>query len=156
MTKVAKKPGQGKSPKCAKEKCELVKKQLKDTAYGIKLGMSYDSAARAAGMNPCTFYRWKSYAKEGREPYASEWNIIEESDFLGERELLRRINEAGERGDWKADAWLLEKRRPKRYGKQENLSQTFIDKTNQALLKKTDEELEAEIKELEKEIENET
>lgn len=152
MAKVAKKSGQAKMPRCKKEKCELVKKQLKDTAFGIKLGMSYDSAARAAGMNPCTFYRWKSYAKEGREPYASEWKVIEEADFLGERELLDRINQAGQRGDWKADAWLLEKRRPKRYGKQETVNQTFVDKTLQDLAKKTDEELDAEIEKMKSEL----
>lgn len=145
-----KKPGSAKKPKNKDEMAEKVKKMLTLIAKAVSKGMSYNDSARLAGLHPQTFYKWKGLAKQGKEPYAKYWQIMEQADLAGELDILERIELAGKNGDWRADAWMLEKRKPKRYGKREQINQTVIDKTKKDLFQMSDDELEAHVKKLEK------
>ena len=147
---LGKKLGSARKPRNKAEKAEKIKKTLTLIGKAVNKGMSYADSARLAGIHPQTFWDWKKFAREGREPYAEYWDIIVKAELEGEMTLLERIDQAGVNGDWRADAWLLEKRKPKRYGKREHINQTVIDKRKKDLSKMSDDELEDHIEELEK------
>jgi transposase len=82
-----------------------------------------DTIARSAvltGVSESTIYRWLAMGKsEVAEPIYVELvarvgEAIESSEF----ELLQRMRIAGSKPDqWRATAWMLERRFPEKYGK---------------------------------------
>lgn len=98
---------------------------------GIRIGLSLERAAQAAGIHRVTLWRWFQAAKgkdneEPREPYASFFSACVMADAQCERECLNIITEAarglraehtnkdGERytsfRQWTAAAWILERK----------------------------------------------
>lgn len=97
----------------------------------IRRGMPYDLACRSAGIAKSTFMRWKIRAEEaedraekeekpirGDREYLDFWDQLK--DAVADRVFIRldRIEQAGARGSWQADAWLLERCHPDLYGRQ--------------------------------------
>lgn len=82
-------------------------------------GAFREQAAAAAGIDQSTFRRWMVRAEEGEEPYASFAADVMIADAKAEGKwsevIVRAGYDAGE-GDWKAHAWLLEHKFPKRWG----------------------------------------
>jgi hypothetical protein len=75
------------------------------------------------GISESTIYRWLALGKsEAAEPIYGELvarvgEAIESSEF----ELLQRMRIAGSKSDnWRATAWMLERRFPEKYGKRVN------------------------------------
>ena len=66
----------------------------------LEHGASKASAAAAAGIHYDTVKRWMD--RDGDFKLA-----IEMATAAGPAKQAKRINSAGERGDWRADAWLL-------------------------------------------------
>jgi hypothetical protein len=66
----------------------------------LEHGASKASAAAAAGIHYDTLKRWMD--RDGEFKLA-----IEMATAAGPAKQAKRINSAGERGDWRADAWLL-------------------------------------------------
>tara|TARA_B100000519_G_scaffold76964_1_gene66372 strand:+ start:666 stop:1175 length:510 start_codon:yes stop_codon:yes gene_type:complete len=66
----------------------------------LEHGASKASAAAAAGIHYDTLKRWMD--RDGDFKLA-----IEMATAAGPAKQAKRINSAGERGDWRADAWLL-------------------------------------------------
>lgn len=81
---------------------------------GISRGLSYKHSAQLAGISYMTFNRWR---KDGARADAPA-ELRDFCDHLGQAEarnadtLLRAISMAGRRRDWRAAAWILERRFP--------------------------------------------
>lgn len=77
----------------------------------LENGETQAAAITQGLISPATFYRWR---KED-EAFDQE---VHEAILRGEIELLQSLQNAGEeKSDWRAFAWLLEKRFPESYGR---------------------------------------
>ena len=85
-------------------------KQLQPAIEALKLGATYKLAAEAAGVAPSTFYK---YLRKGRNKVTPMWaeffRQVQEANHVRSQFMLKRIEE-GSRKDWRAAAWLLERR----------------------------------------------
>lgn len=91
----------------------------------IRIGASYESACRAAGIGASTLDDWR----HGRFPRQADAALKAGfPDALtraqGESDLanLAAIRTAASAGDWRAAAWGLERRHPAEYGKRDTLN----------------------------------
>jgi len=91
-----------------------IKKRL---LSAIELGLTYEYAAKIAGVAVSTLYNWKSWAAEGKQPYADLWIEVNAAEAIGMEKSLQSIRSAGNRGAWQAHAWILERRHPELFGK---------------------------------------
>ena len=80
----------------------------------IRAGATYEAAANAAGIAYSTFGEWRN---DPRPKYLAFSEAVRAAEAEGLLENVRRIREAGRR-DWRAAAWLLERRHKKAYGQQ--------------------------------------
>jgi hypothetical protein len=101
--------GKAKLNRISSQDVEEIEKRIDTMASAIRRGLANSSAAIAAGLHPATFQNWKNYAKQGKEPYASLWWKIQKAKEEGKLVLADHVYKAAER-DWKAAAWLLERR----------------------------------------------
>lgn len=83
----------------------------------LKNGASHELAAQYAGIGVSTFYAWKKKAEEGDPDFQEFVEVIANSESLGAIEILKKIHAAID-DDWKAGAWILERRYPETYGRQ--------------------------------------
>ncbi|WP_448539831.1 terminase small subunit-like protein [Roseiflexus sp.] len=77
----------------------------------LRRGASLAAAAAAAGVNPDTVLNWR----RARRVFAI---AVERAMAEGALRALDAIWTAAESGDWRAAAWLLERRYPEDYGRQ--------------------------------------
>lgn len=93
----------GRPTKCTPE----VTRQV--VAY-LTRGLPIKTACIAAGIHPGAVREWIAKGKDGEEPYASFAEAVEvaRAEFAAVHAGV--INDAGRMGDWKASAWLLERR----------------------------------------------
>lgn len=100
----------------------FTKEVIDDIAEFIKLGMSFDRAARGANINPATFFRHKQNAIrlfQGEPDPAWDEEYVEilnyfiettsKADVEGEIEMARHLRNAAP-SDWRAAAHVLERR----------------------------------------------
>jgi hypothetical protein len=85
-----------------------------DFCKALEVGGTYQMAAAKAGIGEATAYR---YLKRGEEeesgPYREFWLAARESTKKCGLAWLAKIQTLGnQKGDWKAYAWLLERRFP--------------------------------------------
>ena len=76
----------------------------------IRLGMRYEDAAKYAGVSLRTWARYKARAELGEEPFASLLAAVKEAETEGMMACLEAIERAYQQRDWKAAAWILERR----------------------------------------------
>ena len=92
--------------------------------------MTIEAACLLAGIGRTTYYRWL----DEDEKWADE---CEEAVRFAEAVLLERVKQlAMDKMDWRAFAWILEKRFPDDYGKRQELkveSTTSSDGTAEVL-----------------------
>ena len=111
----------------------------------LRTGMSIKAACSLSLISRGTYYLWLE---------EEEWKAeVEEAISFAEAVNVARIKTLGdERGDWRAYAWLLERRHPDRWGPKREIEIT----QNQAnagqsmvltMLAQTDERLKAQLKE---------
>ena len=85
-------------------------KQLQPAIEALKIGATYKLAAEAAGIAPSTFYK---YLRKGRDQETPMWaefyRQVQAANHDRSQFMLKRIEE-GSRKDWRAAAWLLERR----------------------------------------------
>lgn len=85
-------------------------KQLQPAIEALKIGATYKLAAEAAGIAPSTFYK---YLRKGRDQETPMWaeffRQVQSANHDRSQFMLKRIEE-GSRKDWRAAAWLLERR----------------------------------------------
>lgn len=85
-------------------------KQLQPAIDALKVGATYKLAAEAAGVAPSTFYKYLRMGREQETPMLAEfYRQVQAANHDRSQFMLKRIEE-GSRKDWRAAAWLLERR----------------------------------------------
>lgn len=96
---------------------------------GIEAGLSYDEAAKSAGVTYVTFLSWKQKGEKAETgPFLEFFKDIKKAEDCSKAVLVSRIKDAGKLPQhWQANAWLLERRFPKEFGKSERVEHTGKD-----------------------------
>jgi hypothetical protein len=85
----------------------------------VRVGAPWYLAADAGGVGRSTLRQWKQKGATGEEPYASFLARLKSAEGAGAVKSLERIQRAADNGTWQADAWLLERRYPKAFGRRD-------------------------------------
>ncbi|MBK9711549.1 MAG: hypothetical protein IPO81_09535 [Kouleothrix sp.] len=105
--------------------------------FAITHGSTYDLAAKYAGISPSTFFEWKAEAEkaaaklvepdvsastapplDAREAALLDFLLaVEQAEGMAAVGWLQKIEVAATEGEWRAAAWMLERRHPKQYGR---------------------------------------
>ena len=86
----------------------------------LALGGTINSACRAGGIDPVSYYKWIKRGEAGEEPFVNFLHAIKESQAVAEEKALRVIDEAM-LDSWQAAAWLLERRYPNDWGRRQRM-----------------------------------
>ena len=97
-----------------------------------KGGASNKDIAAAIGISESTFYAWANEPKTAMQLEFSEQLKKAEADY--KIALLAVIAKASRERDWKAAAWLLERKYPQEYSRMDRL-QAEVNQTTQAAVK---------------------
>lgn len=87
----------------------------------IRAGNWIETCCDYVGINPDTYYEWMKRGEktgDGNAIYREFRAAVLEARASAEIESVARIRVSGQKGDWKADAWYLERSHPERWGKQ--------------------------------------
>jgi len=77
----------------------------------IQTGATYELCAQFAGISPATFYNWMRQGRERKDKAKIEFlESIKRAESRGAIANLGLIQKAATDGDWKASAWILERR----------------------------------------------
>jgi hypothetical protein len=88
----------------------------------IRAGNTLEVAAAAAGIHRATLHRWMKYGKEQeRGLYRRFMDEVEKAKADAEARDVALIAKAAT-ADWRAAAWRLERRSPRRYGQKVQIS----------------------------------
>jgi transposase len=96
----------------------------------IQAGNYQDAAARYAGIDPATYYRWMSKGEDPDSPYSEFREAIERAKAAAEVESVAIIKLAARDGTWQAAAWWLERTRPQKFGRKERYEVTGAEGGN--------------------------
>ena len=88
----------------------------------IRKGMPLKQAAMLAGMSYETLNRWRiqGEAEDAPPEFRHFWQALRRAQAQAMERLLGRIQTASE-SDWKAAAWILERRHPDDFAKPQRL-----------------------------------
>lgn len=81
----------------------------------LRVGSPLNTAAAYAAVAPSTFNLWLRQGRDGRQPFK---RLVDEIDLAiadGKMRHLVRIDQGADK-DWRAAAWLLERRFPTEFG----------------------------------------
>ena len=93
-------------------KTKLNDDRIKAICKYVEEGLTYETAARLAGIDPATLHRWRregAQAKRGKKRELVE--ALEVANAKAQRKLVRQVKQ--EKGGAK---WILERRWPKDWG----------------------------------------
>ncbi len=114
------KPG----PKSAFETIEGLEKIDRLIEY-LRQGHSVETCCNRAGITKKTFYKWHEEARAGKsEAHINFSRRVDESVADFEMGLINSIVATGKAGTWQALAWVLERRRPETWSRQDHLKVT--------------------------------
>lgn len=84
----------------------------------LRAGNYQETAARYAGIDGATFYRWMERGTEETEGIYSEFcEAVENAKAAAEVRDVALIDLAAQDGSWQAAAWKLERKFPNRWGR---------------------------------------
>jgi transposase len=87
----------------------------------VRAGNYAETAARAAGIHPGSFYNWMEKGREAKQGIYFEFlNAIEKAKASAEIRDVSLIERAAT-DTWTAAAWMLERKFPSRWGRREKL-----------------------------------
>jgi hypothetical protein len=86
----------------------------------LRKGATMEMAAKAAGISRATLHRWRD-RHEGFD------RKVQRARAEAGLDSLDVIESAADEGDWRAAAWMLEKRYPDQYGESGDLPQEEIE-----------------------------
>ena len=110
---------------------------------GVEAGLARSRAAALAGLSAGTLLAWERLGLEGDTRYTELAEALARADVAAEETLLKVIRDAAvDDGDWKAAAWVLERRFPQAWGPQAKPAADDLTKLS-------DDEIERRLKELE-------
>lgn len=107
----------------------------------VESGLPLRTAAGRCGIGRRTVYEWLERGRRGLKPFARFVREFERAQAVCEGNVIMEIVAAAEK-DWRAGAWWLERRFPKRYSTKQTMR---LEKSPNEL---TDTELEAELERL--------
>lgn len=88
----------------------------------IKLGMSYSATSAALNISEDTFYSYMRKGREGKAPYATFYGAVREAEAELMKDCLTRLRKVADTGNMESIKFILERRFPKDWGKQENIN----------------------------------
>jgi hypothetical protein len=94
---------------------ELTEQFLK--AYSV--GLTIEKCCQYAGISEACFYYWKQ--REGKKPYSEFFESLRKVEAQVQIVL---VNDIRQDMDWRAKAWILERRYPGDWGKKDSLDVT--------------------------------
>ena len=118
----AKRKRGGRSPKLTKE---LVRRAIELKGNGL----SNQDICTACDISETAFYRWQQECKTPLQRELVEGLKRAEADY--KNALLENIKKQGAEKDWKAHAWLLERKYPAEFGRVDRL-QAEVNQTTAA------------------------
>ena len=120
-------------PKSARHREELLE--------NLRSGMSIVAACALSSVSRTSYYNWIKQDSEWAEE-------AEAAIRFGEAVQVSRISQAGV-DDWRAAAWLLERRFPNEWGPRQEVSLTQVNDGGAALVVAMIEQTDARLKQLE-------
>jgi len=100
---------------------KLTPQVQKDICTAIELGATYEDASAYGGITYETFNEWRKAGAAARSGRFSEFSeAVTRAEAKGRISSLANIR-AHAKKDWKASAWILERRDPDGYGNKLNL-----------------------------------
>jgi hypothetical protein len=81
----------------------------------VKAGNFRETAAAICDVDPTTLRSWLKRGARGEEPYAAFARAQDKAESTMEADILKVLRKCGEE-DWRALAWILERRGAKRWG----------------------------------------
>jgi len=94
---------------------KLTVERKNDLLELLKLGLGLESACAAVGIDYSTYRRWMLEGQvQARGKFREFFEDVQRAIAQSESTLLRRITEAS-RSDWRAAAWILERRFSERW-----------------------------------------
>ncbi|HEY9772126.1 MAG TPA: hypothetical protein V6C71_27080 [Coleofasciculaceae cyanobacterium] len=114
---------------------ETVKQTIIDN---IEQGLNYESACLGANVSYSTFREWMRRGtdtdsnRQSNELYAEFAEDVNRAVATSEINLIRSINQAA-KTDWKAAAWILERRFPQHWSNSRKIKQEADKKVQQLL-----------------------
>lgn len=92
----------------------------------VRKGSYRATAAKQVGMHPSTLSRWLIEGQDDPESqYRALYEDIEQAEAEWENERLGQISDVASSGrpnSWQANAWLLERRMPDKYGRNDRVT----------------------------------
>lgn len=88
----------------------------KEICKNISSGLSNVDACKISNINETTFYDWLSRGDTGEKPYAKFVEAVEIALLKFKRFHIGQIVIAG-KSKWQANAWILERKYPKEFGR---------------------------------------
>ena len=90
---------------------ELEEALIKRITDKIRAGNYPSTASWSCGVDPKKLIAWGQKGElEGEGPYYELFIAVNQTVALSEADLVEQVQEAANTGDWKAAAWLLERR----------------------------------------------
>lgn len=87
----------------------------------IRKGATIEMAAQYGGISGATFYNWQQRGREGERPFVEFFEALKAAEAEGVVTCLTHITTAAQSGAWQAAAWILERRYPATYGRQQRI-----------------------------------
>lgn len=83
----------------------------------VARGMYHEMAYALGGVAVDTVHRrWFAAARDGVQPFMLFRELVDQADLVAQAALVSRIERASAAGDWRAAAWLLERRHFAQWG----------------------------------------
>jgi hypothetical protein len=97
---------------------KLTKEVQDKIVFALRAGNYQETAARYAGIDGATFYRWMSRGAEEETGIYSEFcEAVEKAKAEAEVRDVTLIDKAAKDGSWQAAAWKLERKFPNKWGR---------------------------------------
>ena len=104
----------------------------------IKLGATYEIAAESAGISKATLYNWMKRGEQDSTGNFSDFlDALKKAEAAAAIGALKTINVASSDGDWKAAAYLLERRHNYKRDTQHIRSDQITEKPKEETVAKT-------------------
>jgi hypothetical protein len=84
----------------------------------IRRGNTIETAARCAGIHRDTFYDWMKRGRKGQSGYREFADQVDTAVAQAEALHVEVLREAS-KDDWRAAAWILERRNPRDWARQD-------------------------------------
>ena len=102
---------------------KLTKLMCEKICEGVRKGNYITTVCQSVGIQRQTYYKWKKWGEQGREPFATFLKNVTEAEAQAEMDILDVIyTNAVDGGNWLSSAWILERKYPNRFGKREQMA----------------------------------